>query len=1039
MPDWTKEQNEAINKDNTNIIVSAGAGSGKTAVLSERVLRKLKQGVDVNELLVLTFTNAAAAEMKIRIRKKIKKANLLDQINKIDSAYITTFDSFALSIVKKYHDVLNISKDLSIVDTSIIELKKVELLNNIFEKKYYSDDKYFLQMINDFCVKDDEQLKKYILNIINQLDMRYDKEIFLNNYIKIYFNNEKIDEFIKQYLDLINQKIKSIKNNLTYLGLSMDNGDKYGEIEEVLEPLLNAKTYEEIRISTNIKLPSLPPKSDETAKNKKTNISNLLKEITKLTQYESVNNIKETILSTKTYLISLIEIINELDEKIKQYKYDNNIYEFVDISKMAIKLVKENEEIRDELKNYFNEIMIDEYQDTNDLQEEFIKCIENNNVYMVGDVKQSIYRFRNANPYIFKEKYEKYSNGIGGYKIDLNKNFRSRDEVLQNINLIFDQVMDDKIGGAKYSLFHRMIFGNESYKLKGLTKHNNDLELYSYNVEKDDKFSKYKKEEIEAFIIANDIKNKIDNKYQVYDKDNEIIKDISYEDIVIIMDRGTNFELYKKIFEYMEIPLTIYQDENILNQNELYIINNLIKLLIHIKENNYDSKFKYSFISIARSYLYELTDDEIFNIVTNNLYNETIIYKDIKEIIEDINKLSLKEIVELLIDKTDIYNKLIKVGHIEESTTIIEKVIDIANNVSKLGYSLKKFSEYLEEIIKGNSEIKYSLNTSTNTGVRIMNIHKSKGLEFHLCYFSGLYKEFNLRELNDQFMYDKEYGIITPYFNEGIGSTIYKTLLKEKTKKEEISERIRLFYVALTRSMEKIILVLPTIEEEDIINDDIVDDEIRNKYNSFLDIIKSIYPKLIKYVKSINLEEITITEDYNNTKLSNLNFDKKEEKLNVEEVNIIDEVLEQESYSKKDNTLIDEETKKKMEYGTYIHSLLEVIDLKSKEINIEVDDYIKTKLLNFMNSDVLKNIENANIYKEYEFIYEEEKIKHHGIIDLMLEYEDHIDIIDYKLKNILDDEYLKQLNGYKKYIELKTKKKTNTYLYSIMDSTLKEI
>ena len=164
---------------------------------------------------------------------------------------------------------------------------------------------------------------------------------------------------------------------------------------------------------------------------------------------------------------------------------------------LAKYLVEENKEIREEIKNNLNEILIDEYQDTNDVQEEFISYIANNNVYMVGDIKQSIYRFRNANPYIFKNKYDNYSNNNGGIKIDLNKNFRSREEVIGNINLMFDRIMDDIIGGADYSKTHQMIFGNMMYKGEGDNNQNNNFEVYSYLND-----TNYKKEEVEAFILC---------------------------------------------------------------------------------------------------------------------------------------------------------------------------------------------------------------------------------------------------------------------------------------------------------------------------------------------------------------------------------------------------------------------------------------------------------------------------------------------------------------------------------------------------------
>ena len=194
---WSEEQLQAINEEGKNIIVSAGAGSGKTAVLSERVLRKLKEGVHINELLVLTFTNAAAQEMKERIRKKIKETEgLEEEQDLIDAAYITTFDSFSLSMVKKYHTKLNITNNIAITDEVIIDLEKHNIIDKIFDKYYENPNQLFKNLITDFCLKDDRELKNYILNIYKKIELKYDKKDFLETYITNWFTEEKINEQI---------------------------------------------------------------------------------------------------------------------------------------------------------------------------------------------------------------------------------------------------------------------------------------------------------------------------------------------------------------------------------------------------------------------------------------------------------------------------------------------------------------------------------------------------------------------------------------------------------------------------------------------------------------------------------------------------------------------------------------------------------------------------------------------------------------------------------------------------------------------------
>ena len=204
---WTREQLEAIEKEGSNIIVSAGAGSGKTAVLTNRVLRKLKAHVDIDSLLILTFTKAAASEMKERIRKSIEKEpSLINQLEKIDSAYITTFDSFALSVVKKYYYLLGIPMNIAITDASIMSLAKKKFMDEAFDELYEENEDYFRKFITDFCLKDDKDLKKSIINLNEKLSLRYDKDDYLSSYIDENFNDDKITLDVTKYVSFLKKK-----------------------------------------------------------------------------------------------------------------------------------------------------------------------------------------------------------------------------------------------------------------------------------------------------------------------------------------------------------------------------------------------------------------------------------------------------------------------------------------------------------------------------------------------------------------------------------------------------------------------------------------------------------------------------------------------------------------------------------------------------------------------------------------------------------------------------------------------------------------
>ena len=329
MPKWTKEQLQAINEENTNIIVSAGAGSGKTAVLSERVIRKLKEGVNINELLILTFTNAAASEMKERIRNKIKEdPSLKDQLDLIDSSYITTFDSFSLSLLKKYHYLLNVSKDVQIIDSSLIRFQKEKIIDEIFEKKYKEEDVLFEKLIGDFCIKDDKQIKKYILNINDKLDLKINKKEYLEQYISNTFNDKKINDDINKYEQLLISKVDEINILLNKLSFLLDT-DNYYNFKDSFNTLFESNCYDEIVTSLDIKIPSLPRGSSDEAKSLKEEINNLLKEIKTLCRYKDYEEIKKQILNTKDYVKVIIDIILELNQKIMNYKFKNDMYEFM--------------------------------------------------------------------------------------------------------------------------------------------------------------------------------------------------------------------------------------------------------------------------------------------------------------------------------------------------------------------------------------------------------------------------------------------------------------------------------------------------------------------------------------------------------------------------------------------------------------------------------------------------------------------------------------------------------------------------------------
>ena len=1027
MPKWTNEQQLAIKHEGENIIVSAGAGSGKTAVLSERVLRKLKSGVGIKQLLILTFTKAAAAEMRERIRANIKKnPDLASQLLELDGAYITTFDSYSLSLVKKYHYLLNVSKNIQIGEASVFTIRENEFLDEILMRRYENPTSNFTKLIYDFCTKDDDSLKKSILKINHALDLRYDKVEYLTSYIDTFYQPDTIESYCQLYVSKLFSLQEEMQNIIESLCPLLE--EKVSEkVYSFYRKFLDSKTYDEMVGSLDERAPQTPRNSEDDVKAYFAKLSELRKRAKDYLMYPSYQEMKDAIWATEGYAKEIVSILLELDQKMMELKHEEDTYDFTDISKMAIQLLLDHPDIKEEVKQSFQEIMIDEYQDTSDLQETFISLIANHNVYMVGDIKQSIYRFRNANPYIFKEKYENYQKGIDGFKIDLNKNFRSRKEVLDNVNLMFDLLMDSIVGGADYKASHRMVFGNTSYEEQGKSDTSHQMEVYRYDY---DKSSEYSKEEIEAFWIAQDIKKKIESGYLVYNfkEENAKPRPCKYQDFVIMLDRSTNFGLYKKIFTYFGIPLAVKKDESIKSTTDLLLFSNILTFIFKIYHHEYDTMYYHTYASIARSFLFSLSDQEIFQTITGKRITESSIYQLAEPIAKELDGLSTTELLDRILTAFSYYEKLLSVGDIDSALARIDNLKRIAKGFESIGMTPSMFQEYLVELTENDQlDLKYKVSEDASNAVQIMTIHASKGLEFPICYFASLDVKFNMRDMNDRFLYDNKTGIITPYFKEGIGDTILKSLYKERYTMEEVSEKIRLFYVAVTRAKEKMIFVLPSREW-----DKGTDYDSKVSWSSLADMLDSIRDVLSPYTLSIDLKEIPLTHAYHT--LTKKEYPTSFSHYVEEEISIPVKPIGQERFSKTTSHILSKQELRAMKFGEHMHEVFESIDILHPNLE-KLSKFEKEKVTLFLKHDIVRNAPQA-VYQEYEFMTELDGKMQHGIIDLLLQYENRYVIIDYKLKEVTDEAYRKQLDGYKKYIYQKTGKPVEAYLYSILDDRM---
>ena len=1007
---YTDEQLEAITTPVYNTMISAGAGSGKTKVLTQRVFNHLANNIDVDRLLVLTFTNAAAAEMKQRVIKLLVEDDTLDpdlkkaQLNKIDSAYIMTFDAYSLFLVKKYHQLLNVDKDIDIADSNIINGITDKFLDEIFEQQYVSND-VFKDIISKYCVKDDDVVKGFVKSLNKKLDLIYDRDNFIKTYNDLFFSTSHLNNELDSYTSLLLQKLKQVDELLNKIS-ELDDLNRFFNNWQGIN---NLSSYEEVRsYVANIAPVRKKNKEeyDEDALALKDKIKDIIKEINELTKYDKSTLINDVLIN-KDYVNCLLELAEELNRRINIYKKENNFYDFIDIAKLAIEVVDKNDEIRESIKNNFYEILIDEYQDTSDIQELLISKISNNNVYVVGDIKQSIYRFRYANPDIFKKKYEDYSKGIGGKKIDLTNNFRSRFEVLRDINLFFNKTMSSSVGGADYTNGHQLVAGNLSY----LKDEKYKCEILSYEKQKGVD-SAY----IEAQLIADDIKQKV-HSFQLKDHL------CDYRDITILVDRSSKFDVFKEVLTANNIPTFIETEEKMSESDLLTVIRSIFKLLV-----NYD---KHAYISLERSFLCETSDEDIFNNIKNNIVFDSPTYIKINNIKSNIDTKTISNILDEIMDSFDVYSKLVKIKDVHASNVKIDYLYQLANNLNNLGYTYKDFNDYLVDVFDREDDIKFRIGSEVENAVRITNYHKSKGLEYNVVYYPCLSYSFNQQDKKGDFLFDKNHGIIMPAFinNRGLRDTFIKELYKYNYDLEDIGEKIRLFYVALTRAKEKMIIINSFDEKIDTVDyplDDMMKASIKN-YSTMLTYIKN---DLNHFIVNIDIPEI-LENTSNKDIFTTLT---KSNKL-VLKPNI--EVIPQEvttSHFSKSAGLIDQTTLDKMELGTKIHYYLEMLDFKNPDYSYVDNKYIN-KIKQFMNSPLLENIKEAKIFKEYEFMDNGK----HGFIDLLLEYKDKIVIIDYKTKNIDDVHYDEQLNGYRTYIESLTSKPVYCYLYSIIDETYREV
>ncbi|MGB5824435.1 MAG: helicase-exonuclease AddAB subunit AddA [Proteocatella sp.] len=880
---WTQQQQEAISTRGKILLVSAAAGSGKTAVLVERIIKILEYDNEkIETMLIVTFTNAAAREMKDRIQKKLqsrireltknkehisveeraKIAFLKEQIKNIPRASISTVHSFCIEILRQNFQLVNIDPSFKIANESLVAILKSKAIENIFDKMYEMEDEGFLRLVDAFGgEKSDKGLLEVIYQVHRFIQAQPYPESWLRDQIASYEldmegkdDNEKLEAFknsiwadellesgrtqIKRAIESCDKAIelcKAYDPPLTYIENIADDRHQIVQILKVLEDMELQKYFDQLFSFKQGRLKTISKKTIE-ASNYDENILERIKDIRKNAVKDDIQSLTKTFGETrlmqliedisymKPYVESLIELVVDFDNEFASLKKGNGVLDFSDLEHFALKIL-EDEGVRQNLQDKYAHIFFDEYQDSNLVQETIIGSIKrDNNLFFVGDVKQSIYRFRLADPTLFNNRYRQYSDESNrkSQKIDLSKNFRSRREILEFCNHIFLNIMSEEVGEVDYS--------NESHHLlpgKAETEYNKNIEItiieksanqkneISCEAQDDDlEAQETDNDELEAMYCGQKIRALVET------------GEVQYKDIAILMRSPKGkAKMFEKVLNKFNIPCYVDFRSSSFDKIEIKCLLDYLRI---IDNKNQDEPLLGAMSSIFGGF--EI--DEIIQI--RIAYNDIPFYNATRQYcLEKQDELAGKlRIFYGKIDKFKMLEKMWRlpqlIWHIVEDmnySTYISGLLDGKQRLSNIKSFVDKAGEYeeneamglfgflrqVDKILKdkGDSQEK-SILIETENAVTIMSVHKSKGLEFDTVFLCDLGKRINEMDMRSDIILHNRLGIGMKYKNieDNIQSdSIPRNQIKMRKNLENLSEEIRILYVALTRAVDKLYLV----------------------------------------------------------------------------------------------------------------------------------------------------------------------------------------------------------------------------------------
>lgn len=1001
---WTKEQQDAIYEKGSNILVAAAAGSGKTAVLVERIINKIiNENVDIDKLLVVTFTNAAASEMRERVLSAIyqkldedpENEKLQRQITLINKASICTIDSFCLEIVRNnFYELENVAPNFRIADTAQIELLKQEVIEDIFEKKYEADDQEFTKLINTYTsYRDDTPLKDLVLKIYSYIQSNPFPEKWLKEKIEMFNLSEKLEEdfsstpwgkvLLEEVEEELIDSIQSLENARKLLCLEPELEKFEQTIRNDIDMLTGLKNNlnswdKAYNINQILKFVTWPRqkvdsiKKDE-AKQIRDGVKKKLEKVLNKIIICDSKQANQDIYDMYEILVKLQNLILEFGKEFSKRKRNQNIVDFNDVEHFALDiLIKEKDgkveptEVAKRYQEKYTEIAIDEYQDSNLVQEYILTSVsKGNNIFMVGDVKQSIYKFRQAMPELFLSKYETYKNKANrsaenGLKIQLFKNFRSRENILSFTNLIFQDIMSNLLGDIEYN--------EEEYLNLGASypdiNQNLDTEINVIDLSEEEKEEQEDEDpqdeerieniELEARFVANRIKKLIDEKYQVWDRKKETYRDIEYKDIVILLRSTANTApVYEQEILKLEMPVFSDSSQEYLDSIEIQTIMSLLKVIDNPIQD-------IPLVSVLRSPIAKFTDDELVKIRLSDKYDNFYtcmqkamidIEKDLKTKIEKfLNRLdewrmeqeylALDELIWKIYSDTGFYNYVGLMPNGELRQANLKMLFQKAKQYETANFKgLYNFINFIDKVKLSSGDMGAAKLIGENDNVvRIMSIHKSKGLEFPVVFLSSTSKQFNLMDLNQNVLLHQELGIGAKYIDYNMQiqyDTLTKAAIRNKMLTETLSEEMRILYVALTRAKEKLIItgLSKNYEKEASKMKEQIDQYQKSsgkinpilvkKYKKYLDWILLVYQYEKETAKAIELKVLKKQEVMKDFK-----------KIEQEEIDVV-ELLEKRDVGKNREN----EIENILNYS-YPHKIAVTIPTKTSVTNLKGENYV---------------------------------------------------------------------------------------------------